>query len=187
MASAPPGPENNPYAPPQAIESNLPEAQGGLTHHEVVAFVGNNHPYYHSRWWIGAPRGWWAGFNWAAAFCQELWLVYRRMYIEALSVYLGSWLLIYLAMFVWGKLSPSGDGRPMVVLPGIITFVCFGLFGNGYYRRRALAAAAVARQEPNMQLRLAALTERGGTRGWHWPLALAAQIGISIAVERLPF
>jgi hypothetical protein len=84
MTTTPGSPLPDPYAPPRSdIRPPAPPIDpGALTRDDVVAFAGEHHDYYWSKWSHPRRRGLLVGFNWPALLFSMLWLLYRRMYRE---------------------------------------------------------------------------------------------------------
>ena len=185
MSSAPPdaGPAINPYAPPQT-ESGTSSGDAP-TQEEVEAFVGKNHSYYYFKW---RTRGrWdelWAGFNWAAAIFNVFWLVYRRMYVEAVVVFAIDYVLDYVPWLLANVFGLQGTFEALSWVFDIALSVMVGVAGNGLYRRRSVAAVGLARRETDPARRTDVLIARGGTRGWAPFLLLLALTAFGVWSSR---
>jgi len=118
---------------------------------EAEAFIGKKSDYYLEKW--GNPTQ--ASHNWAAYLGGIGWLLYRKMYIEAL-VLLALWTL--LDVLLWPL--PFFDTIDRAVTMGI--WILVGTYGNTLYHRKFLR---VTRKGDHLEgeERLRFLNKKGGT------------------------
>ena len=182
QASPPPAGPTNPYAAPQTpadLPSAAETAAHDLTREEVRAFVGLESAYYWRNWQRATGGSLRAGFNWPAFFLNFCWLVYRKMYREALiglGIMLGLGFLRGIA-----ETATAMNLNAVARVEDIAVAVTVGMIGNGLYLRRAQSVIGAARaQEPDPERREALLRARGG-RSWSGFLIVLA-LTIALAV-----
>lgn len=132
------------------------ENRNWLTEEETELFVGKNCAYYYDKWGNNTGRVY-RGWNWAAMFFNIEWMIYRKMYIEAL--------LTFVAMLITGvcfKTLFAVFG--IVVNAGVVVHIfrlAMGFFGNALYEKKALR---VLRKTIDMDDsgRACFLSEKGG-------------------------
>jgi hypothetical protein len=127
-----------------------------LRFEEVQAFVGGNARDFWDEWGLEhASRSWSWGFLLPAAIFNISWLVYRKLYVEAVAVILFvnvlSFVLVRLGLHVVNLAFAIGLG------------VVLGFTGSGLYLRKTRRAILAARREaPDVERRLVLLRARGG-------------------------
>src|SRR5262245_30349259 len=171
-------PELDPYAAPRADVSGQPRLVMlvDMTEAEVGAYVGPNALAYWSAWRRDAVSVW--SFNWAAALFSLSWLLYRKLFVEAL-VLLGGMAGLGVALRWLGRAGVDIPGST-----GLMTelgvAVATGILGNGLYLQRTRAPIARARaQAPDEAQRTELLMQWGGTsRLW-------AAVGVLISLWAL--
>lgn len=123
-----------------------------MTQQEAAAFVGSNADFYLEAWKQHADttlKGW----NWAAMFFGVEWMVYRKLYGEALTLFA----LGFCISGVAGFFLPEQLGELM----GYGFRAVIGALGNMLYRKKALRI--LRRMGPQSdEERLAELSRRGG-------------------------
>lgn len=106
---------------PQQPDSGSSENAGGQEQknlQELELLIRDNIPYYRTRFQRMDETKSVVSWNWASAFFFFQWGLYRKMYAEA---------VIYLLLSIVFSFFPMG---------GIALFVCGGLFGNCFYKRK---------------------------------------------------
>ncbi|TBL69839.1 DUF2628 domain-containing protein [Paenibacillus thalictri] len=107
---------------------------------EFRTFIGRNADFYLKKWKL-RDKGW----NWAACFCGFLWLVYRKMYLNLLIVFLVHILLILIGLVI---ITYSSSEAISDLLRKFFPFAIFsislfviplvmGFFGNRMYYSHA--------------------------------------------------
>jgi Protein of unknown function (DUF2628) len=159
----------NPYEPSRApLAEPAGDVLPGLDWDEVQAFVGEKCRDFLDVWRT-QTRSSSGGFLWPALFLNVYWLLYRKMYREAVVAYL---------LFIGASTVIARLHVPAVQLPFALGVgLSIGFLGSGFYLRHTRAAIAAARQEqPELGPRLVLLRKRGGTN-LLWPLlALAVRL-----------
>ncbi len=182
-----------PAAAPQA-PGPRPEACARGSREELYkAILGPKNQDYYLRYFLRCDRNGRAGpsWHWPAFFATVLWLIYRKMWLNALLFYsLAYWLLLNLesiavriAQAVSGELSNTAVGG--IYLACVFMLVAAGwiapaIFANAlYYRhcRRKISEAVTS--SPDAERRLGELDREGGVGPI--PLAFIA-VPIIIAV-----
>lgn len=123
-----------------------------MTREEAEAFIGNNASFYLEKWkshYDTALKGW----NWAAMFFGIEWMVYRKMYWEALVFFMSGFCL----SIVFSLLLPGIGGD----LFGHAFRILIGVFGNALYRKKAMRVLHKLDRLDDSR-RLAELSRRGG-------------------------
>ena len=133
------------------------ENKNWLTKDEAEAFIGKNSWFYLEKWKSHSEdtlKGW----NWPAAVFGLQWMMYRKMYLEALLFYVFQIVAGVLIGMAFWTFRVSIDGELIRPIFGILT----GIFGNMLYRNKALRILrkTIYMDEP---MRVAALQEKGGT------------------------
>jgi len=122
---------------------------------QMEAFVGSNVEYYEGKWGNSSGN---SGSNWAGFFTGLIWAVYRKMYLEAVIVWVIVVVLSYILQADWP-----------VWIGGII----FGFGGNEAYRwkleRIVKKSQGLEREEQE-----ALLKQKGGTN----PILAAIVVGL---------
>lgn len=151
----------------------LPIGRPAMGAEEMEAFVGPNARDYLRKWTARASSPW-KGWNWAATLCGTVWLVYRKMYAEALIVR-AMMLTISFAMGIFARL--VGTAWVSIALSAAYA-VCMGLLGNVlYYWKMERAFRALADLPP--QERQALLAVKGGVSRPAALLVFAAEMGLA--------
>lgn len=123
-----------------------------LTRQEAAAFVGSNADFYLETWKQHADTTF-KGWNWAAMFFGLEWMVYRKLYGEALALFFLGFCISGVAGFflpdLLGEL--AGYGFRAVI----------GALGNMLYRKKALRVLRRMGSQNDAE-RLAELARRGG-------------------------
>jgi serine/threonine protein kinase len=108
-----------------------------------------------------------AGWNWPCFFFQELWFLYRRMWLTALGLLLATFVLAFVFGMLAGASGLSGEtiegmANLMVAIPVRILIT---MYANWFYHRRArmLIRKADARFPRDPVARAGFLQARGGT------------------------
>ena len=133
---------------------------------DLDAFVGSNAAYYRDRWMTHlqtSRKGW----NWAAFFCFYYWMIYRRMYLEAIAVWVTT---IVVRIFV-GSFSVliSLAGPVALFLFSVIVFLAelaaIGWIGNIlYYKKYLRVYDRTYWMQPDERYKV--LRQKGGTSMW---------------------
>jgi hypothetical protein len=179
----------NPYQPPAATTDVDPGTAFDLTRAEIEAFVGADRAdYYQDRWLRARPGSFLVSWNWAAAFFNLMWLLYRRMFKEffialVLAILLGG------AESLVAEYAFGGDfERELSRLGNIVLWAVGGLVGNGLYLRRARLSVARARAQIPEESpgRLAYLGTLGGTSWVAVVIGLVGSIALGFAAAQIP-
>lgn len=96
-----------------------PSENGGIDDSRVANFVGNNQPYYVTKWKMMQKSGSKVSWNWSSFLMNTYWLMYRKLYAVAAIKFVVDLILAELG-----------------TLGGVISlalWVCMGLFGNYLY------------------------------------------------------
>ena len=103
-----------------------------LTLEEIKAFTGDN-DFYIRKWQKYTHNKWFKGWNWNPFFFPIEWMFFRRLYLEAITIYFGRILLMLLAIIINSELLYSLTD---FVFRGLLSLVA--IFGNGLYFRKGL-------------------------------------------------
>ena len=115
----------------------------------LECFVQSNYEFYHIKWGGNSPTKSFSSWNWAAFFFGSEWMLYRKMYGEAVALVI---LRMMLSFF-----SPG-----LYWLSSLIIGLCVAIYGNYWYYRKASSAVHKARNdEPANAEQL--LRKSGGT------------------------
>lgn len=123
-----------------------------MTQKEAAAFVGSNTSFYLEKWKEHSEttlKGW----NWAAMFFGIEWMVYRKMYLEAMLFFLISIGIGGVAALFLRDLTGNLWGHCFRIL--------IGVFGNTLYRNKALRILQRINTQNDSE-RLNILSQRGG-------------------------
>jgi hypothetical protein len=169
----------DPYAPPRSdtVSPDRPLVVTDLTREQVHSFVGRRSGYYWDRWSRAELGRKFAGFNWAAAFFNLTWLLYRRMYRE-FGIGLGAMAVLGLAEAFLEPMIGKDNSATLSRIDNLVPVVALGILGNWLYLRRARDAIARTRHLATPAERHAFLAARGGT-SW---LAVLVGVGASVAL-----
>ena len=121
------------------------------TKSEAEEFVGNKSNYYFEKWDLYSQSPF-KGWNWAAWFFMSSWMIYRKMYVEALALLLLFGLSELL--FLWHPVRLL----LYIILMGILTGAC----GNALYRKKTLRMMRKAERLEESE-RLGFLRKKGST------------------------
>jgi hypothetical protein len=127
-------------------------------------FVGDNYYYYKDKWKNQKPDRSFTSWNWVAFFFPYYWMAFRKMYIYAFLVIIGS-LISYIIPF-----------------GGIILHVIAGVYANYWYYNKCSIAVKTASQYTNEDA-IAYLKKQGGTSG----LSLVLSIVIIVLIVSIGF
>lgn len=101
----------------------------------ITAFVSKNYQYYMHQWAKFENLDRKISWNWPAFFFGWSWMMYRKMYIPALVLFIIEWVVLECSRFFLVDFSLTN-----ILLMGISVFVfyviysiCTGLFGNYVY------------------------------------------------------
>jgi hypothetical protein len=162
--------DRDPYALSLACaldRSAMPDSTP-VTKEEVEAFAGRNGREYWDLFQAPvAPLPLLAGFSFAAAVFHVVWMLYRKMYWEAVA----SWFVAIPVWIVWVSRFESAGAMSAALrsLSPLVLMAAWGTLGNGLYLRRIRATVAkVRQQECDPKQRLTLLSARGGT-SWFAP------------------
>lgn len=131
-----------------------------------AAIGPQNQDYYLKKFWRfdqgGAPVSW----NWGAFFLTFYWLLYRKMWLNALLYFVLPYVIIFTLAFV-GTLIGFGEstvGMAYFLMLAII-FVCPPLFGDALYHRHCRNKIAAAKANVGLKDeadQLSAVAKSGG-------------------------
>lgn len=130
---------------------NEATARDWLTKEEEEAFIGPNTSFYTEKWRLHSShtlKGW----NWAAMFFSIEWMVYRKMYTQAVLMYLATTAVLLLFMRI---------DLPSALIRDVFRTIV-GVVGNALYRRKALRVVQKNIALPDQE-RLQVLQNKGGT------------------------
>ena len=96
-----------------------PSEWGGIEEGRVAAFVGNNQPYYVTKWKMMKGTGSKVSWNWCGFLLSTYWLMYRKLYVVAA--------IKFVADIILSMLGTLGT------VVSLALWVCMGLFGNYLY------------------------------------------------------
>lgn len=122
-------------------------------------FVGDNYYYYKKKWENQRPDCSFSSWNWAAFFFPYYWLAFRKMYIYAFIVIIGSLL---------SSIIPFG---------GIVIHGVTGVYANYWYYNKCRTAVKTASQYSDEDA-IIYLKKQGGTSG----LSLVLSIVILVLI-----
>ena len=147
-----------------------------MTEQEVNAYVGDNAEYYKEKWKAHPETEYYKGWNWSSFFFFLEWAFYRKLYKEAILLYLGLFFLAFVSALILPNFDFLGD------FIGQIIRLVLGAFANGIYRKKALRVVlqAVDMQEDD---RLTYLKSKGGTSS----ISVVICIVIEVVLVFLPF
>ena len=154
-----------------------------MSEHEVFAevFIDKKSDYYLWQWdnLSRSPLSNWRSPTWNWAACLGLiWLLYRKMYIEALALFALQVTLLLCAFFLLPF--PLSDMISRA-LPWVVLLLT-GAYGNALYHRKFLR---VMRETDHLEEeeRLLFLSKQGGTRPEASFLAVSLQIVLLLVVS----
>jgi len=129
-----------------------------LTRDEAEAFIGKNSSFYLEKWKAHSNstlKGW----NWAAMSFGIEWMVYRKMYAEAILffVVVSSISFGVAAIFIFGIGIPITSRRVI----GNVFRITIGVLGNYLYRKKAIRVLKMVVQENDSE-RIHFLNQKGG-------------------------
>jgi hypothetical protein len=127
----------------------------------LATFVGKNEEYYLRKWELFEHSNEKISWNWAAFFFSSYWMMYRKMYIPAVAVFVGSRLVKYLIALAGGK---------SYRLITLIVSVALGMLGNWIYytyANRKIDDVADAADTEDPMIIGRTLREMGGV-SWLW-------------------
>lgn len=101
-----------------------------LTNEEIDAFVGVKSNFYKKKW-NKYSQSTFKGWNWAAFLIGALWIIYRKMYIEALL-----FLMFTFFIYMWSEVFIQSDIFTLFL--DCFIFVLPGYCGNLVYYKKAL-------------------------------------------------
>jgi Protein of unknown function (DUF2628) len=126
-----------------------------------TAFVQKRVDYYLSRWAVFANSGEKISWNWSAFFFSVYWMMYRKMYIPAVVVFVGSRVVKYVIAL---------RGGHAYGLTTLVVAIGLGLFGNWVYyqyasRKIADVADTAGTDDPSL---IGHTIEDVGGTSWLW-------------------
>lgn len=160
----------------EAIEVQEVEARTWLTEQDASVFIGENAAFYLQKWekhHNSAFKGW----NWAAAIFRIEWMVYRKMYAEAVLMVV---MTIVLELLLIGLLL-LGVRISDSVLKGVVQLV-IGLLANALYYKKAVRTVRKTAHMDESQKHIY-LEKRGGVN----VLGVVAVLTIEFVLFILPF
>jgi hypothetical protein len=149
--------------PVESLPVEAPVALPASVIEELRAFVGPSADYY-LKAWDGRLRNAAAEIriNWAAFLFPTFWFSYRKLYRQAVLVYMANLAISSIAIVVF--MGILGTQRtPLAIGRLAIGFIC-GRYANAWYLSRALRAISKAQdQGHDHDERMLVLARRGGT------------------------
>ena len=122
---------------------------------EIRTFIGTNSTYYINKW-VDRPSPIFKGWNWMALFFPFEWMMYRKMYAEAIILIL----VAMLALTGFFMLSLGIDIDPSPKLLRDIFATVIAVFGNALYYKKTKRALNKT-TNMNKQERIAFLSHKG--------------------------
>lgn len=110
-------PENTRYCSERG--TTLTAATGEVDESRVASFVGNNQPYYVTKWKMMKGSGSKVSWNWSSFLLNTYWLMYRKLYVVAVIKFVVDIILTMLGT--------------VGAIASLALWVCMGLFGNYIY------------------------------------------------------
>ena len=168
--------------------TDAPEDPGAADEAALVSVaIGPRNREFYERYLAAAGERFRPSWNWPAFFVTGFWLLYRKLWLEALGYLLGVpvaiGVLVGVPLILLGVAEPVADN----VLLGVslaVTFLLFPLYANALYAaklRRLLRKARQSHGDPASRTRW--LARHGGT-SWAWLVLLVVpMIGILGAVS----
>lgn len=111
-----------------------PRRREDFSPEEARLFIGKKQQYYEDKWRAHGGKAF-KGWNWAAMLFSVEWLVYRKMYIEAICCFFAQ---IAMVTLIYLLPLPPELGRSLELCGVLPVSVAMGAAGNAIYRRRAL-------------------------------------------------
>jgi hypothetical protein len=147
------------------VPAPAPAFSGPPGEAELRAFVGDKAKYYlprFARFSIGGVDSFSLGWHWPAFLCGFWWMLYRKMYLWALALFVSA-CIPYVGVLAW-------FGWPMVA-----NWI--------YYKEAKKRIAEVRAANPGGDI-TAALSAVGGVNRWVWPVAvILSVIGLLILIS----
>lgn len=150
-----------------------------LNEEEAEAFIGKNASFYLDKWNSHSDSSL-KGWNWAAMFFSIEWMVYRKMYAEAILYF---FIISTLAVLLGLLLSVFSINLNGTILRDTFRII-MGIWGNAIYRKKALR---VLRKNVvlNDADRLFALKNKGGVSVASVIICSVIEIGIGFLLAAL--
>jgi hypothetical protein len=182
--SAEPG-KPNPYRPPQAdLEPAPAGAPGGadFSRDDVLAYCGHKRGASFWNAWQKQGDRLLGSFNGAAFLFNFAWFAYRKMYKEAVALFVILTLEGTVVGFLFDDSSQLGTSIDRGARIGIS--VTTAMLANGLYRRRVKAAIArvAATNPPSTEARHQLLAKMGGTSLLAALVAAAVVVALAVAL-----
>ena len=145
-----------------------------LTKIEAATFIGDNSSFYLDKWQTHSGsklKGW----NWVSFFFGIQWMIYRKMYAEAIVYFLFT---VVVSIFISMTLKLNFDETYGTILRTILQ-IPVAVFGNALYRNKALRILrkTIHLSEPE---RLAVLQTKGGVSIVATVISALLQIAIGV-------
>lgn len=112
-------PENTLYCSDCGASLSASGEGGGIDESRVANFVGNNQPYYVTKWKMMKGSGSKVSWNWSSFLMNTYWLMYRKLYVVAVIKF-----VVDIVLSMLGTLG---------MVASLALWVCMGLFGNYLY------------------------------------------------------
>lgn len=125
-----------------------PVNNGEINESLVANFVGNNQPYYVTKWKMMKKSGSKVSWNWSSFLLNTYWLMYRKLYVVAV--------IKFVVDLILGQLGTFGT------VASLALWVCMGLFGNYLYFQNMEKCLREA-EALNEGERAIYLSKKGGT------------------------
>lgn len=105
-------------------------------------------------------------WHWPAFFVTFYWLLYRKMWVNALLYFISPYVVLFLAGIL-AAVAGDGGGAVILVIDGVFLAVLFTvvpMYANAlYYRHCKQVIARTNASSPNVQRALGELSGKGGT------------------------
>lgn len=137
---------------------------------EYAAFIGTSGQAYYLRKFaqFDAAGGAGASWNWPSFFVAFYWMLYRKMWLNALAYFLAPYLLMFVVGMIGGLSGTGGSGAAGMLGAGwllytAVIFFVFPIYADAlYYRHCKKKIAEISNAQPPQQ-RMAQIAAAGGT------------------------
>ncbi len=130
-----------------------------------ATFIEKKTDYYLSRWNIFENSGEKINWNWAAFFFSAYWMMYRKMYVPAVAVFVGIRLVKYIIAL------GGGEFYRLVAVVGLLFTGALGNWIYYVYASRKIDDIADTAGSDDPSLIGRTVREAGGT-SWMWVIML---------------